>query len=202
MFSYLCNKIEFSISTVRILAHVVHGTFWHDATALSSSRTPENLLELIDIETCHQSNSKVTQKRSYYGLYITRRAVGDMACTCASVMVQGVGSPNGEVAEEAEAVAAVGVVHACHHPCGPRVVARRPHRAERIAVLQSSTANASVQLNFPRPAHLDRDNHCNQEATGCHSLKLLNTQYSIRTKLFSEQHCNLQTVDLRQHAAR
>jgi hypothetical protein len=58
--------------------------------------------------------------------------------TVMPVPVDRVRAPDGDVVEQAEAVAAVRVALGRNHPQRPRVVPRRPHRAKSIARLPAA----------------------------------------------------------------
>ena len=52
------------------------------------------------------------------------------------VLIDSIGCSNGQVAEQAEAVAAMRLLLIFCNACGPRMMPRRPHCTERIACLR------------------------------------------------------------------
>ena len=67
-----------------------------------------------------------------------------MKPTMFPVLVDSIGCSNGQVAEQAEAVAAMRLLLVLCNACGPRMVPRRPHCAEGVACLRSHCSTFSA----------------------------------------------------------
>ena len=78
---------------------------------------------------------------------MAERAAG----TVVAVGVQGVGAADGHVVQQAEAVAAVGVVLAADHPRGAGVVPWRPHSAESVPGLRMGSSLNHLDMLSPAP---------------------------------------------------
>lgn len=78
--------------------------------------------------------------------------------TSMTVGIHGIGCADSKVAEQAKAMAALGVIGTHHLPCRPCVVPWRPDGTESIACLQQQESAVDVQnlvklsLNAPSPA--------------------------------------------------
>ena len=69
---------------------------------------------------------------------VQQKQDGEAGATCMAVSIHGIGRANGQVAQQAEAVAASWVVCTCHHACWASMMTRGPYSTKGISSLHDS----------------------------------------------------------------